>query len=365
MRVLFYVGDNQWSGSSRAVLTAARGLAARGHPVTIACCADSRLDVLARDAEIDTVAINSDASAAGGAWDLRKTIQQKFIEVAIVFSERDQLIVSSARLFADRGAVLRRVPCFDRLELQRGGRVALRFAASGVIVTTPREVETLPNAGWILPPAVAPLGVDAVAYDNAQPAARAQLEAPSEGLLVGCHYDASGRHRIAAVFRTLALLAPRHRTMHVVVFGPGSLDEELKMHASALGVGSLVSFVGDPVNERSVMRAVDVGWIVSGTDSAAFACLDFMALRIPVIADRSPLTQHFVADAITGMLLAPGDAAYTASNVAAFLASREKLAAMGNAARSRVQREFTEAAMIDGFERAVNAGGDRTQWTRK
>ena len=36
---------------------------------------------------------------------------------------------------------------------------------------------------------------------------------------------------------------------------------------------------------------------------------------------------------------------------------------MGNAGRARVQREFTETAMIDGFERAVNAAGDRTQWT--
>src|SRR5581483_4998400 len=113
MRVLFYVGDTEWSGCSRVVLVAARGLAARGHPVTIACCEGTRLDQLAREAEIETVPINSDASAAGGAWDLRRTIQQKFIEVGVVSTERDQLIVSSARLFADRGAVLRRVPCFD------------------------------------------------------------------------------------------------------------------------------------------------------------------------------------------------------------------------------------------------------------
>jgi len=365
MRVLFYVGDKQWSGSSRVALAAARGLAARGHPVTIACCDGSRLDQLARDTEIETVAINGDASAAGGAWDLRRIIQQRFIEVAIVTTERDQLIVSSARLFADRGAVLRRTPCFEQLGMERSGRLALRLAASGAIVTTPREVDALPSGGWKLPPAVVPLGVDASAYDSVQAASRVQLDAPSDGLIIGCQYDPSGRHRIAAVFRTVALLAPRHRNMHVVVFGPGSLDEELKMHAAALGVGSLVSFVGEPANERAVMRATDVGWVVSGADTAAYACLDFMALRIPLVADRSPLTQHFVADAITGTLLAPGDASYTASNVAAFLANREKLTAMGNAARSRVQREFTETAMIDAFERAVNAGGDRTQWTRK
>ena len=37
-------------------------------------------------------------------------------------------------------------------------------------------------------------------------------------------------------------------------------------------------------------------------------------------------------------------------------------AAMGNAARTRVQRDFTEADMIDGFERAAAAAADRTRW---
>jgi hypothetical protein len=34
---------------------------------------------------------------------------------------------------------------------------------------------------------------------------------------------------------------------------------------------------------------------------------------------------------------------------------------MGNAGRARVQREFSESAMIDGFDRAVNAAGARVK----
>jgi glycosyltransferase involved in cell wall biosynthesis len=146
------------------------------------------------------------------------------------------------------------------------------------------------------------------------------------------------------------------------VFGPGSNDDGLRMHASALGVGSLVSFLGDRRDDGRIMRAATVGWVVAGSDSAAFGCLDFMALRVPVITDRSPLSQHYVADAITGVLLSAGDPSYTASTVSAFVSSRERLAAMGNAARVRVQREFGENVMIDGFEQAVNVAGDRTKW---
>jgi glycosyltransferase involved in cell wall biosynthesis len=365
MRVLFYVGEKSWSGSSRAVLAGASALVSRGHTVALACCGGTRLDSEARVAEIETIEVSAASTAAGGAWDLRKVLKDRFIEVVIVTSERDQLIVSSARMFADRGAVLRRIASFEELDVQRSGKLALRMAASGLIVSTADEARALDGAGWTLPTTVVPLGIDTSAFDDVEPAARHALGAPNEGVLIACNYDESGRYRIATIFRTLALLAPRNPNMHVVVFGPGSLDEGLRMHASALGVGSLVSFVGETTEDRALMRAATAGWVVSGADNAAYGCLDFMALRIPVIADRTPLTQHYVADGITGALLAPGDPAYTASNLASFFASREKLAAMGNAARARVQRNFPDAISVDAFDQAVHAAGDRTTWAKR
>lgn len=364
MRVLFYCGDARWTGSTRVALTAARGLVARGHQVTIAACGGTRLEADARAASIETVPIDGKASTAGGAWDLRRVMRERFVEVALVTSERDQLIVSSAMRLAERGAVLRRVPSFDRLELFRGGKLALRIASAGLVFTSDRELKDTHAGGWSIPSALAPLGVDAASYDDVQPAGRHRLEAPLDGILMACCYDSAGRNRIATVFRTLALLAPRHRNMHLVVYGPGSRDEDLRMHAAALGVGSCVTFLGEPEDEHAILRAADVGWVAAASDTAAMACLDCMALRVPVIAERSPLTQHYVADGITGLLLAAGEPSQTASDVAEFLAIDDRRVAMGNAGRTRVQRDFTEASMIDGFERAVNAAGNRDTWSK-
>jgi glycosyltransferase involved in cell wall biosynthesis len=161
----------------------------------------------------------------------------------------------------------------------------------------------------------------------------------------------------------MSLLAPRHPNMHVVVVGPASLEEDLRMHAAALGVGPVFTFLGDREDELSVLRSADVGWVAAEGDGAAYGCLDFMGLRMPVIAERSSLTQHYVADGISGLLLAPGDPSYTASGVAEFLAGAESRVAMGNAGRTRVQRDFTETSMIDAIERALEAAGDRTKWT--
>jgi glycosyltransferase involved in cell wall biosynthesis len=163
----------------------------------------------------------------------------------------------------------------------------------------------------------------------------------------------------------MAFIAPRHPDLHVVVVGPGSRDEALRLHASAVGVNSIVSFLGDRDDQLSVIRAANVGWVVSGDDGGAYACLDLMALRIPVIAERSALTQHYVAAGITGVLLPPGDAAHTASTVAAFLAYEDRRIAMGNAGRTRVHRDFTETAMVDRFESAAEAAGDRSNWAAR
>jgi hypothetical protein len=362
MRVLFYVGDKAWSGGARATLAAARGLAARGHSVTVASCEGGRLEQNARAAELDTITINSDGNAVAGAFDLRKVLAERFIEAAVVTSERDHLIVASAMRFAERGGVLRRVASSEPLESQASGRLALRLAAAGLVVASDRELREAIAPGWTIPAVVAPLGVDPSTYDGVEPATWNEMGISPQALLVACSYDPSGRYRMGVVFRTLALLAPRHPNLHVVVFGPGAADDDLRMHAAALGVTPIVTFLRDSGDERRIMRAASVGWVVSGSDDGAYACLDFMSLRVPIIAERSPLTQQYVAHGITGILLTPGDPSYTASNITSFLTGEDTRLAMGNAARARAQREFAETTMIDAFERAVNAAGDRTKW---
>jgi len=362
MRVLFYNSEATWSGTSRIAIQAARGLSTRGHHITFAACGGGQVEWAAQGASLETTALDSGAGAVGGALGLRKVLAEKFIEVVVVSSERDQLIAGSALRFAERGAVLRRVPSFTKLHVQRGGRLALKLAASGAVVSSDRELQTMAPRGWKIHPTVAPLGIEPGTYDTLQPATRAEIGAVSHGPIIACAYDPSGRYRFGAVLRTLSLLAPRHRPLHLAVFGPGANDDELRLHTAALGVSSLVTFLDDARDPAPVMRAATAGWVVSSGDAAALACLDFMAMRVPVIADRTPLAQHYVADGISGILLSTEEPSQTASTIAAFLTNEEKRVAMGNAGRSRVQREFTESSMIDGFERAVNAAGDREKW---
>ena len=366
MRVLFYVGEKRWSGSARAFLAVARGMGARGHQVTVVCPGGSAAARRAEAFGVETVSADPDATAAGDAWSLRRVLQERFVEVAFVHTDREQLVVSSAMRLAERGAIIRRVPAFLAPALLRSGRFALRIASAGLLFTTEAELAQAQASAEIavlpVPPAIAPLGVDVANYDSVRPVNRGSIGVPAEGLLIICSYEPGARFRLATAMRTLVLLLPRHPDVHFAVLGPGSLDDDLRMHAAALGVSTSVSFLGQRPDELSILRAADAGWVVAGGDDGAFAFLDFMAMRIPVLADRQPMPQHYVADGSTGVLLSPGAPSHTAAAVAPFFVHEDWRTAMGNAARTRAQRDFNEVDMIDGFERAAAAAADRTRW---
>jgi glycosyltransferase involved in cell wall biosynthesis len=353
MGVLFLVSDNCWNASARAFVLAARGLAAKGHDVSLACESDCPVQVRAGEAEVPVVTLEPDASSAGSAWLLRKAVQERHVDVMFVHTDQELLIAGSAmRLGRGAGAVIQRVPPFAIATQGRGSRLATRIAPTGLLFTTEADRQAADVKRYRVPSAVAPLGVDPTVHETVRETSKASLGAPPDSTLIVCVHDGRDKRRVFTALRTLALLAPRHPELHLVVVGAARLDE-LRMHGAALGVNAMVTYVGERDDELSIIRAANVGWIAADGDAAAFAALDCMAFRIPVLAERHPLTEHYVADGIAGLLLAPADPTTTAASVAAFLAKDEQRVQMGNAGRARLQREFTHETMIRGFEQAI------------
>jgi glycosyltransferase involved in cell wall biosynthesis len=160
------------------------------------------------------------------------------------------------------------------------------------------------------------------------------------------------------------MLSPRHPELRLILVGVGSTDEDLQMHVAALGLTGIVSFLGSRDDELAVLSAADLGWVIADHDTGAFAALDLMALRVPVLVTRGIIAQRYIVDGSTGILLPPADAPSIAATIASLLAHEERRTAMGAAGRARVAREYPEAAMVSGFVRAADAARDRTRWIR-
>lgn len=350
MRALFLVSDPEWSGRARAFVLAAQGLAARGHDVLLACDSDCPVQVRLAQTKLPVVPLNPGASAAGDAVRLRRAFLEREVDVVFVHSDAEHLAASSALKFGrGAGAVIRRVPPFTVAQRGRGARFATRMAPSGLLFTTEADRKAADATGYRVPAALAPVGIDPATHDATKAIAREEIGVAPRALLIVCVHDGGDRQQVLAAMRTVSLLSSRHPELHLVILGSVHQDD-LRMHASALGIMSSVSFLGARDDELAILRAADVGWIAADADAAAFAALDFMAFGIPIIAGSSALTRHFIADGIAGVLLQETEAGRTAAGVAAFLARGDQRSSMGSAGRARLQREFLLEPMIRGFE---------------
>jgi hypothetical protein len=362
VRALFYYTANRWTGSARAFAVAARGLAARGEPVTIACCADTPVEQTFAREGIEVVTLPPGGSVAGDAWRLRKVLRERFVEVVFLHTEREQTIASTAMRMAERGAVIRRIPAGQTASTGRSSLLGVQMAPVRLLFSTENDRARTKGAANEF---VAPLGLDVTRVDGLRAAARTSLGIEMETQLIVCVTAGSARVRSGTALRTLALLAERHPDLRLALVGPGADEEDVHMHAAALGVSSLVHFLGERDDLPLVLAAADVGWVAADGDDAGFACLDFMAARVPIVAERSSLVGHYVPDGIAGVLLPPADPSDTAATVASFLAHSDQREAMGRAGRTRAQRDFKEETMIDGFAAAANAAGDRASWATR
>ena len=363
MRALFYHSDPEWSGRVRAFAAAAEGLVARGWDVGFACLEDSPVSTRLAQRAFEVVPLREPAMWLDPVRQLKEVMTERFVEVVFVHGDRDHFVVAMALRLAERAAILRRVPAGGSVTGRSLGRLAARAAATGYLFDSESELAAAnPLPSRRISAGVAPLGVNVDSYESIRATPRPSLGAASTNRLVVCVYDRTGQGRSATVFRTFAMLAPRHPELRLAIVGSGSDEEDLRMHAAALGLTRTVTYLGERDDQISVLRSADLGWVVASGDDAAYAMLDFMALRVPVIAERGEQAQRYLSDGIAGILLPPGDIPANAATLAAFLAHDEQRVAMGNAGRVRVARDFTESEMIDGFELAASTARERSAW---
>ena len=362
MRALFYNHSPEWTGSARVFAAAARTLAERGHQITYACPPESAVEAQVTRDGYDVAAVDE---GGGDPGRLARVMRENFIEVTYVHSEREHWSAAVATRRAGRGGIVRRNCAGCRLATGMRTRTAMRVAPSALLFTSAGELQGTPRLARTISAAVADVGVPAALYDPVLPAPRASLRAdPGTRLVVCATGFGQARPHLATVLRTVGLLAPLHPELRLAIVGPGSDNEDLRMHAAALGITSVVAHLGERDDQLAVLAAADIGWVAAGGDDAAYAALDFMALRVPVLAERDTVAARYVADGITGELLPPQDPPATAAAVAQFIGRDELRKTMGNAAHARVLRDFSESAMADRFLEVGAAARDRSRWAK-
>ena len=212
MRVCFYHAEPEWSGRARAFVDAAAALRERGYEVTLVCARGSAVERrLAAEGE-DVIGIRTSGGWLRVAWRIRRVLKRNFVEAVFVHSEREQLEAAAAVRFADRGAIVRRMPPFGKLALGGDARFAARIAATGFLFAFDADMRAARPPARALEPFVAPPGI--------APASVAAGSREKKATSIACFFSHASRGAVSIALRTVALLAERHPDLHLSLIGP-------------------------------------------------------------------------------------------------------------------------------------------------
>jgi glycosyltransferase involved in cell wall biosynthesis len=146
------------------------------------------------------------------------------------------------------------------------------------------------------------------------------------------------------------LVLKRMPNARFLIVGGGSLEEDLRQRAAALGLERQVIVTGYRTDAVDLMQTFDCFVQTSLFEGMPMALLEAMALNKPIVATAVGGVPEVVEDGVCATLLSsrdPQDLTDALVNVAGDPVVRQRI---GDAGRQRYEHNFTAAAMVSQYE---------------
>jgi len=349
------MGADGWGGVERWFLDTAEGLRARGHRVLSAGRPGSLWVERSRKAGFETreTPLHGDFP-----WREARALARW------MRGERVDLLATKLHRGIRAGGLAARlaggvpvVAFMGLVEVRRGWRFALtyRLFLDRILTLAPGMRREILEIGRFPPEMVEaiPYGVVPSAYETPPEVAaraRAGLGAlPGETLLVaaGRLHEQKRFDVLLEAFRSVLRGAPAAR---LAIVGTGKLRGALEEQARALEVAGRVTFAGFRTDMPAVLAAADLFVMSSDDEGLPMVVLEAMASGLPVVATEVGALRDLVEEGVHGRLVPPRDPGALAAAVAAMLRDRERLRAMGAAARERIREQYPLERCLDRTE---------------
>lgn len=196
-------------------------------------------------------------------------------------------------------------------------------------------------------------GIPPEPFDHLRPPAELQAElglGPGDraiGVVAGLVRRKGHRYLIEAV----AHLRPRWPHLRCLIIGSGRILPELRDLARKLGAQDHVLFLGWRSDVADVMQVLDLH-VLPSTEIEGFGlCIVEAAfLGIPTVASKLPGVDEAVMDGETGLLVPPRDSKALAQAIERLLEDDGLRRKLGEAARVRARKLFTDERMARDVE---------------
>jgi glycosyltransferase involved in cell wall biosynthesis len=342
------------TGAAVQLRELARGLAGRGHQVTVVTPPSETWAARLHEAGLAHAAIPMrrpwDPRAA---WQLARLIRRQRIQIAHAHKGRARTLTVLAGLMgAPAKLVLNRGVSFRIGRVHRVGYTSRRVHA--IVAVCQSIKDNLVAAG--IPAGKITVIYSATDLERFHPGVdgrpvRRELGLSDEDALVTQVGVRSWRgwHDVLEAMRAVAAACNRARLLFIGV--PGPRIDEIAERARQAGLGDRVRALGHRDDVPAILKASDVvvdgsyaGLGITGSIREALAC------ERPVIATALAGMPELVLDGKTGLLVPPREPAALGTAVLRVLSDRAGARAMARAGRERVEARFSLGAKLDATE---------------
>lgn len=201
-------------------------------------------------------------------------------------------------------------------------------------------------------------GVDADAFNPARFAGpamqvRRRCGIPAGDFVVGMLAVMRPEKNHFQLLHAIAALRRQGIPAHALLIGDGPLRSGIEDLARALAIDSFVAITGFQEDVRPYATACDAIALCSVTEAFSLAAIEAMALGKPVVHSDVGGAREMIVDGHDGYLFPVGDLDALVHRLVR-LADPARAQPMGSAARRAVEARFSEAAMVDRYERLLD-----------
>lgn len=173
-----------------------------------------------------------------------------------------------------------------------------------------------------------------------------RFQLPSSARLVGFIGRLSAEKDVPTALSAMTQVIKQCPEAHLLVVGEGAMQAELHRLAAGLGIASQVHGVGHQVVHPGLYAGLEVYLMSSLTEGLPNTLLEAMACGRPSVATRVGGIPELVGRSGSVLLAEAGDANGLAQAVLELLGHPSRAAQLGQAARTRIEEQFSFAQRL-------------------
>ncbi len=179
---------------------------------------------------------------------------------------------------------------------------------------------------------------------------RLKLARPEDEVIIGYVGRLDSNKNVALLIQAAAVLDVEHIKFHLVIVGDGPTRAHLSEAACRIGLQDRITFLGaHPFAER-LIPTFDVLCLTSNSEGMPNTLMEAGAAGVPVVSTRVGGVPEVVCDGETGFLCSAGDADALALHLRRLIQDPTIRVQLGQAARMRMQQEFSVERMIKRYQ---------------